>query len=169
MNINVLTIKAQQSLQSAVTVAQQAGQQAVEPLHLLSVLIAEDENLGSFLLGKVGVNLPNLRKDVTMALSRLPKVSGGGEQYFSGDITKVVQRAVDFTKKFNDKYAYVEHLLLALVATLIGCIIGLASGHKGKGLGGFPSHKTGLVEVVRIVSSAEGFAAVIVGRIHIAA
>ena len=109
MNINVLTIKAQQSLQSAVTVAQQAGQQAVEPLHLLSVLIAEDENLGSFLLGKVGVNLPNLRKDVTM-------VSGGGEQYFSGDITKVVQRAVDFTKKFNDKYASVEHLLLALVA-----------------------------------------------------
>ena len=116
MNINVLTIKAQQSLQSAATVAQQAGQQAVEPLHLLSVLIAEDENLGSFLLGKVGVNLPNLRKDVTMALSRLPKVSGGGEQYFSGDITKVVQRAVDFTKKFNDKYASVEHLLLALVA-----------------------------------------------------
>ena len=116
MNINVLTIKAQQALQSAVTVARQAGQQAVEPLHLLAVLVAEDENLGSFLLGRVGVNLPNLRKDVTEALSRLPKVSGGGEEYFSGDITKVVQRAVDFTKKFNDKYASVEHLLLALVA-----------------------------------------------------
>ena len=116
MNINVLTIKAQQALQSAVSVARQAGQQAVEPLHLLSVLIAEDENLGSFLLGKVGVNLPNLRKDVTEALSRLPKVSGGSEEYFTGDITKVVQRAVDFTKKFNDKYASVEHLLLALVA-----------------------------------------------------
>ena len=116
MNINVLTIKAQQALQSAVSVARQAGQQAVEPLHLLVVLVAEDENLGSFLLGRVGVNLPNLRKDVTEALSRLPKVSGGGEEYFSGDITKVVQRAVDFTKKFNDKYASVEHLLLALVA-----------------------------------------------------
>ena len=116
MNINVLTIKAQQALQSAVSVARQAGQQAVEPLHLLAVLVAEDENLGSFLLGRVGVNLPNLRKDVTEALSRLPKVSGGSEEYFSGDITKVVQRAVDFTKKFNDKYASVEHLLLALVA-----------------------------------------------------
>ena len=116
MNINVLTIKAQQALQSAVSVARQAGQQAVEPLHLLAVLVAEDENLGSFLLGRVGVNLPNLRKGVSEALSRLPKVSGGGEEYFSGDITKVVQRAVDFTKKFNDKYASVEHLLLALVA-----------------------------------------------------
>ena len=116
MNINVLTIKAQQALQSAVSVARQGGQQAVEPLHLLAVLVAEDENLGSFLLGRVGVNLPNLRKGVTEALSRLPKVSGGGEEYLSGDITKVVQRAVDVTKKFNDKYASVEHLLLALVA-----------------------------------------------------
>ena len=116
MNINVLTIKAQQTLQSAVAVAHQSGQQAVEPLHLLSALVADDESLSVFLLGKVGVNLPNLRKGVTEALSRLPKVSGGGDEYFSGDITKVIQRAVDLTKKFNDKYASVEHLLIALVA-----------------------------------------------------
>ena len=116
MNINVLTIKAQQALQSAVSVAQKSGQQAVEPLHLLSVLIAENDNLGAFLLGKCGVNLPNLRSSVTEALSRLPKVSGSGEAYFASEMTKVIQRAVDFTKKFNDKYASVEHLLLALVA-----------------------------------------------------
>ena len=103
MNINVLTIKAQQTLQSAVAVAHQSGQQAVEPLHLLSALVADDESLSVFLLGKVGVNLPNLRKGVTEALSRLPKVSGGGDEYFSGDITKVIQRAVDLTKMFNDK------------------------------------------------------------------
>ena len=115
MNINVLTIKAQQALQSAVSVAQQGGQQAVEPLHLLSVLVAENGDLGAFLLGKCGVNLPNLRSSVADALSRLPKVSGG-EPYFATEMTKVIQRAVDFTKKFNDKYASVEHLLLALVA-----------------------------------------------------
>ena len=116
MNINVLTIKAQQALQSAVSAAQNSGQQAVEPLHLLSVLIAENDNLGAFLLGKCGVNLPNLRSSVTEALSRLPKVSGSGEAYFASEMTKVIQRAVDFTKKFNDKYASIEHLLLALVA-----------------------------------------------------
>ena len=116
MNINVLTIKAQQALQSAVSVAQQAGQQAVEPLHLLSVIVEQKDELGAFLLGRCGVNLTNLRSGVTEALSRLPKVSGGGEQYFATDTTKVIQRAVDFTKKFNDKYASIEHLLLALVA-----------------------------------------------------
>ncbi len=116
MNINVLTIKAQQALQSAVAVAQRGGQQAVEPLHLLSVLIAENDDLAPFLLGKCGISLPNLRNSVAEALSRLPKVSGSGEQYFSTDTTKIIQRAVDFTKKFNDRYASIEHLLLALVA-----------------------------------------------------
>ena len=116
MNINVLTIKAQQALQSAAAKAQQAGQQAVEPLHLLSVLVEKDDELAPFLLSKCGANLPTLRTNVTEAVSRLAKVSGGGEPYFTGDMTRLIQRAVDFTKKFNDKYASIEHLLLALTA-----------------------------------------------------
>ena len=116
MNINTLTIKAQQALQGAVSTAQQTGQQAVEPLHLLSVLVAEENSLGSFLLGRAGVNIVSLRAAVSEAISRLPKVSGAGEQYFATDTTKVIQRAVDFTKKFNDKYASIEHLLLGVIA-----------------------------------------------------
>ncbi len=117
MNINSLTIKAQEALQSAVNLAKERGQQAVEPMHLLSVLVAEDDSLGAFLLGRVGVNVRSLREEVRKAVEAIPKVSGGnGEQYFSGDMSKVIQRAVDFTRNFNDKYASVEHLLLALVA-----------------------------------------------------
>ena len=117
MNINSLTIKAQEALQSAVALAQQGGQQAVEPMHLLSVLIKEDDSLGAFLLGRVGVNVRTLRDEVTRAVGSIPRVSGGnGEQFFSSDTSKVIQRAVDFTQKFNDKYASVEHLLLGLVA-----------------------------------------------------
>ena len=117
MNINSLTIKAQEALQSAYALAGRNGQQAVEPLHMLSVLIAEDDSLSSFLLGRVGVNVRSLRNQTDEALQALPKVSGGnGEQYFSNDASKVIQRAVDFTKNFNDKYASVEHLLLGLVA-----------------------------------------------------
>ncbi|MGN0006772.1 MAG: ATP-dependent chaperone ClpB [Alistipes sp.] len=117
MNINSLTIKAQEALQSAFAVARNNGQQGVEPLHLLSALTAEDDSLGSFLLGRVGVNGRSLRQEVGTAIERLPKVSGGnGELYFSNDCSRIVQRAIDFTKEFNDKYASVEHLLLALVA-----------------------------------------------------
>ena len=117
MNINSLTIKAQEALQSAYALARENGQQAVEPLHLLSALIAKDDSLSSFLLSRVGVNLRTLSGNVANAVAALPKVSGGnGEQYFASDTSKVIQRAVDFTKKFNDRYASVEHLLLALIA-----------------------------------------------------
>ena len=117
MNINLLTIRAQEALQSAVTLAQQGGQQAVEPLHLLAVLIKDDDSLSAFLLGRVGVNVRTLRDEVMRSVSALPKVSGGNnEQFFSSDTSKVIQRAIDFTEKFNDKYASIEHLLLGLIA-----------------------------------------------------
>lgn len=117
MNINSLTIKAQEMLQAAVSLAKERGQQAVEPIHLMSVLVAEDDSLGAFLLGRVGVNLPQLKEQIASRLASMPKVSGGNsEQYFSADTSRVIQRAVDFTRKFNDKYASIEHLLLGLVA-----------------------------------------------------
>ena len=117
MDINLLTIRAQEALQSAVTLAQQGGQQAVEPLHLLAVLVKDDDSLSAFLLGRVGVNVHTLRDEVMRSVSALPKVSGGNnEQFFSSDTSKVIQRAIDFTQKFNDKYASIEHLLLGLIA-----------------------------------------------------
>lgn len=113
----MLTIRAQEALQSAVTLAQQGGQQAVEPLHLLAVLVKDDDSLSAFLLGRVGVNVGTLRDEVMRSVSALPKVSGGNnEQFFSSDTSKVIQRAIDFTQKFNDKYASIEHLLLGLIA-----------------------------------------------------
>lgn len=116
MNINTLTIKAQEALQAALNLARERGQQAVEPLHLLAVLIREDDSLSTFLLGRVGVNVRGLRDEVERAVGSLPRVEGSGEQFFAQDTSKVIQRAVDFTKNFGDKYASVEHLLLGLVA-----------------------------------------------------
>ena len=116
MNINTLTIKAQEALQAALNLARERGQQAVEPLHLLAVLIREDDSLATFLLGRVGVSVRGLRDETQRAVGSLPRVEGGGEQFFAQDTSKVIQRAVDFTKNFGDKYASVEHLLLGLVA-----------------------------------------------------
>ena len=116
MNINTLTVKAQEALQSALTLARERGQQAVEPLHILSVLVREDDSLAAFLLGRVGVNVRGLRDEADRAVASLPRVEGGGDQFFSQDSSKVIQRAVDFTRNFGDKYASVEHLLLGLIA-----------------------------------------------------
>ncbi len=117
MNINSLTVKAQEALQQAVILARDGGQQAVEPLHLLASLLKEEEALPSFLLGRVGVNTRSLRESVAREAANLPRVSGQQtEPFFTQATSLVIQRAIDFTKTFGDKYASLEHLLLALVA-----------------------------------------------------
>ncbi len=78
MTTNNLTIKAQELLQQAVNRAVAGGQQAVEPVHILSALLREEDSIGVYLLNKVGVNLSSLRTAVEGELSRLPKVQGGG-------------------------------------------------------------------------------------------
>ncbi|MFI3263360.1 MAG: ATP-dependent chaperone ClpB [Rikenellaceae bacterium] len=116
MNINTLTIKAQEALQSAVTLARNAGNQSVEPLHLLWTLISADDSISAFLLSRVGVSIAQLRTEVQTALSSLPTVSGSStEQYFSTDTSKVIQRAQGMTKTFADKFVSLEHILLGLV------------------------------------------------------
>ena len=115
MNINSLTIKAQEVLQSAMNLASGNGNQAVEPLHILSAIVAEDDSLGVFLLQKLGVNVGALRSVLKQQIDRLPKVEGG-DPYFSRESSAVIQKASDFTKTFGDKYASVEHLLLGIIA-----------------------------------------------------
>ena len=116
MNINTLTIKAQEALQSAFSIASAASNQAVEPVHILAALIAEDDALDTYLLSRIGVNVQPLRSEVQNRINALPKVSGSGENYFSQASSRVIQKAVDYTSTFADKFASVEHLRLGLVA-----------------------------------------------------
>ncbi|MBQ6861383.1 MAG: ATP-dependent chaperone ClpB [Alistipes sp.] len=115
MNINTLTIKAQEMLQRAVSLARDERQQAVEPLHVLYALVEKEDSLAWYLLQRVGVNPRTVLQEVRTAVGSLPRVEGADEQYFATDTTRLIQRAVDYTKPFGDKYASVEHLLLALV------------------------------------------------------
>ena len=114
MNITNLTIKAQEVLQSAMNLARSDRNQAVEPLHMLDAIVAEDDSVGVFLLQKLGVNVGALRSVLRQQVERLPKVEGG-EVYFSRESSEAIQKAGDFTKTFGDKYASVEHLLLGIL------------------------------------------------------
>lgn len=116
MNINALTIKAQEVLQQAFGIASQNSNQAVEPAHILSALITEDDSLCGYLLSRVGVNVSGVRGEVQNLISSYPKISGATiDGYFSQASSRAIQKATDYTKTFNDKYASVEHLLLGLL------------------------------------------------------
>lgn len=95
--------------------AQSRKQQSLEPLHILAAAIAEDESLSCHLLGRVGVNIKAIRGEVAEAIERLPRVEGAvGDIFFSRESSAVVQAAVDLTRTFSDRYASVEHLLVAV-------------------------------------------------------
>lgn len=113
MTTNSLTIKAQELLQDAVNIAVAAGQQAVEPAHILKSLLKDEDSIGAYLLGKVGVNVNQVRATADSAIARYTRVSGG-EPYLSKDANKVVQRAMSVATELGDKYIAPEHILSAI-------------------------------------------------------
>ena len=115
MNFQNFTIKAQEALQQAVTLAQHNGQQVVTPTHLLHGVLHVGENVTQFLLGKTGVNTQQLLRVVDSELRSMPRVQGGGEPYLDREASTTLQEAQDIAKSEGDSYVGLEALLLALL------------------------------------------------------
>ena len=115
MNFDNFTIKAQQALQQAIDRAQQNGQQAITPVHLLAGVLAVGENVTQFVFGKMGVNEHALQAAVNSELQRQPRVSGGGSPYLDQEANEVVTRAQSIASKGGDSYVGLEPMLQALL------------------------------------------------------
>ena len=115
MNFDNFTIKAQQALQQAIDRAQQNGQQAITPVHLLAGVLAVGENVTQFVFGKMGVNEHALQAAVNSELLRQPRVSGGGSPYLDQEANDVVTRAQSIASKGGDSYVGLEPMLQALL------------------------------------------------------
>jgi ATP-dependent Clp protease ATP-binding subunit ClpB len=117
MNLNKLTVKAQEALQNAQQIASEHTNQTIEPLHLLSALLADADGLVRPVLAKAEVRTEYLAGKVQDAIAALPKVQGAGGTNISNDTQKVIQDAMSEATKLGDEYVSTEHLLLGLVAT----------------------------------------------------
>ena len=115
MNFNNFTIKSQEALQKAIELTRNAGNQAIEPVHLLKAVMTEGESLISFIFSKIGANAQAVMRQVDAKIASEPKVSGG-EPYLSRTSNDVLQRAVDIAKKQGDEYVTLEALLMAIFA-----------------------------------------------------
>lgn len=113
MNINNFTIKSQEALQQAQQLAQRLGQQQIENEHLMMAIFEVDENVAPFLLKKLNVNLQLFKQILDSTIQSFPKVSGG-ELQFSREAGKTLNEAEIISKKMNDEFVSVEHLLLAV-------------------------------------------------------
>lgn len=115
MNTNNLTIKAQETLQSAISFASANGNQAVEPSHILKAMLTTEDSLAAYLLTKIGANTSRIEDSLNLFLSKESKVNGA-DNYLSKESLEVIQNAADATSQFGDKYVSVEHILLGIVA-----------------------------------------------------
>ena len=116
MTFDKFTIKAQEAVQSAVNTAQRNGQQTIEPLHLLAGVMDKGKDVVSYVFQKLGVNIQTVESAIGYEIAHLPKVSGGGEPYFSSESNQVMQRTMDISQKFGDEFVSIEPMLLALLA-----------------------------------------------------
>jgi ATP-dependent Clp protease ATP-binding subunit ClpB len=115
MNFNNFTIKAQEAIQQASEIAQGNQQQAIETAHLLKGLLTVDENVVSYVLKKLNVNLNNLNGQLDEQITKFPKVSGS-TGYLSSGSNSALQKAQSYLKEFKDEFVSVEHVLLGLLA-----------------------------------------------------
>ena len=116
MTFDKFTIKAQEAVQSAVNIAQRNGQQTIEPLHLLAGVMDKGKDVVSYVFQKLGVNIQTVESTIGNEIAHLPKVSGGGEPYFSSESNQVMQRTMDISQKFGDEFVSIEPMLLSLLA-----------------------------------------------------
>jgi ATP-dependent Clp protease ATP-binding subunit ClpB len=114
MNLNQFTIKARESIQKAGIIASSNGNQAIETAHLLKAILEEVPDICSFIFNKLGVSQSVVENALEKILQSFPKVSGG-DAYFSRDMSKLLNDAVQLSSKMKDDFVSIEHLLIAML------------------------------------------------------
>lgn len=117
---NNFTSKSQEAIQVAQLLANENGQQAVDPIHLLASLINQDDGIIPALLQKMQVNTGKLINQVDQILQSLPKnfgfnQAGMGQVLLSPALAKVLQDSAKQAKQFGDDFISTEHLFLAIL------------------------------------------------------
>src|SRR5436189_3855159 len=116
MDIEKYTERARGFIQAAQSLAMREGHQQFSSLHVLKVLLDDNEGLASGLIDRAGGNSRAILKATEDALKKLPKVSGGGagQVYLAPDLARAFDAAERAAEKAGDSFVTVERLLLGL-------------------------------------------------------
>src|SRR5947208_16804919 len=118
MELDKLTLKAQEALQQAQQIARRYSHQEMDGEHLLLALVDQTDSLIPELLQKLGVAASRLKQGLERELDRRHKVQGtsSAEVFLSGSLKKSLDAAAAQAHKLKDEYVSTEHLLLGLIA-----------------------------------------------------
>ncbi|MDD5454777.1 MAG: ATP-dependent chaperone ClpB [Candidatus Ratteibacteria bacterium] len=116
MQLEKFTIKTQEAIQKAQSIASENGNQEITAEHLLLALLQTEDGIVSPLIEKIGVNAVYISREIQKEIDNLPKVSGG-QLYASSSFNNVIQKAIKTSAQLKDEYVTGEHLLLGLIET----------------------------------------------------
>ena len=115
MRIDKLAMTAREALQTAMGIASDAQAGSVEPIHLLSALLAASERNIGVIIERIGADPAQLAASVQKAVEAAPKVSGdAGQIGLSNELVRVLNTAEKKASKMEDSFVTTEHLLMAL-------------------------------------------------------
>ncbi len=116
LDLNKFTVKAQETIQNSIEIAQNYNNQIVEPEHILAAMLQDKDNIAVSIIQKVGANIDQIRIKIGELLEKLPKVTGAGigNQQISTTTAKVFDASAKEAKNLKDEYISTEHILLAL-------------------------------------------------------
>ncbi|NLY01354.1 MAG: ATP-dependent chaperone ClpB [Rhodopirellula sp.] len=109
-----LTVKAQEAVARAQSLAADRGSPEVDPIHLLAALLGDHDGLIDAILDRIGVNRGQLAQIAESELKHFAKVSGGATPQAGSSLQKVLEAAQREADAMKDDFVSVEHLLLAL-------------------------------------------------------
>ena len=119
MDMNRMTVKLQEALQSASALAMRRGHQGIDVEHLLLALLEQERGIASSLFEQAGVSPAAVRQAADQALAKVPQVQGPGaapgQIHLTPRLGAVLTKAEDQMKELRDEFISVEHVVLAMV------------------------------------------------------
>lgn len=114
MNYDKFTIKAQEALQEASSIAQKNDHSEITPIHLLSALVDQQDGIVPPIIENIGTPINQLSQKITAELKKLPHVTGNTQMALSSEAQKILAKSENAMVILKDEFLSCEHILLAI-------------------------------------------------------
>lgn len=115
MRFDKFTIKSQELIQEAHSLATDKNHQQIESIHLLHSMLADSQGIAVSIFRKLGAAIDGMKQDTSGILEKLPRITGGGvDAYISSQLKAVLEKAFSEASAMKDEYVSIEHMILSI-------------------------------------------------------
>lgn len=115
MRFDKFTIKSQELIQEAHTLATGKNQQQIESIHLLYSMLVDTQGIAVSIFRKLGSQIENMKQEAGLVIEKLPRITGGGfDAYISAQLKAVLEKAFSEASAMKDEYVSIEHIILSM-------------------------------------------------------